>query len=64
MVQIGHTFFFFLGVGGRKEGVDKEDKTRDGRGEREMKKKKKMKKTAISVDFLMQGYRIRVMRHQ
>lgn len=62
MVQIGHTFFFFVG-GGRKEGVDKEDKTRDGRGEREM-KKKKMKKTAISVDFLMQGYRIRVMRHQ
>lgn len=44
--------------------MDKEDKTRDGRGEREMKKKKKMKKTAISVDFLMQGYRIRVMRHQ
>ena len=43
--------------------MDKEDKTRDGRGEREM-KKKKMKKTAISVDFLMQGYRIRVMRHQ
>ena len=42
--------------------MDKEDKTRDGRGKRE---KKKKKKTAISVEyFLMQGYRIRVMRHR